>query len=232
MANNSLSSMRQQIILLNNDGIAFLQMGKINEACTFLTKASSMLGRMSNKRPPSRRSPPQRPSSYSWIDLSTDSFVASFSDRKLANESSLPFLFLRALRITSDVSCSGNGDICPLNLCWAVLYNLAISCHLLACQLGQAGNQHLRRAHELYEIVRNRFLAETPLEHRATVALALFNNAGYIYREFGMREQSVACLGKVRDMLSHLPGERLGTDWKLFGINVMLLQEPTIADAA
>jgi tetratricopeptide (TPR) repeat protein len=232
MAKNSLSSVRQQIILLNNDGIASLQMGKINEACSLLTQASSILGRMSNNSAPSRSSPSQRPISYSWIDFSTDSFVASFSDRKLANEISLPLLFLRTLRISSDVSCSGNGDICPLNLCWAVLYNLAISCHLLACQLGQTGNQHLRRAHELYEIVRSRFLAETPLEHRATVALALFNNAGYIYREFGMHEQSVACLGKARDMLAHLPGERLGADWKLFGINLMLLQQPTIADAA
>ena len=201
----------ERIIQINNQGIAFLQMGNASEACKVLTKASIL---MSNTRTAS-----DTPISFSWIDLSPETL-------KLSNESC--YLFLRSIRITSD-----NDDCSPSSMRWAVLYNLAISCHLMACELGQAGNANMRRAHELYEIIRGRFLPGVPMEHRTMVAVALFNNAGCIYREFGMHEQAKACLVKVREIMACLPVERQGLDRKLlFGINLALLRAPTIAGAA
>lgn len=216
---------RYQITSLNNNGVACLRMGNTRDACTILTKASSILGQM-NDNGSSRPSA----SSFSWLDLSTEPlFLSSFAEQKLPCESSLPFMFLRALRITP----TEDDDACPADLFWAVLYNLAISCQLMACQLGQKGNQHLRKAHELYEIVRSRFLVITPVEYRATVALAVFNNAGCIYKDVGMHEQSAACLHQVQEiMVTYFPKTQIQGKALLFGINLRLLQGPINAAAA
>jgi hypothetical protein len=222
--------MSREVIQLNNDGVTLFQMGKITEACTVLTNASSLLGRCLRQRNASHNATGfENQYSSTWIDLS---YAARSAGRKQNNDDSLSFLFLRALRVEANTYLPVQEMDCPLNLCWAVLYNLALSCHILACQNGAKGKGYLKRAHDLYEIVRTRFVPSEPSEQWATLSMALFNNAGCIYREFAMHNEYIACLGKVRDMLLRLPCENRDEDFKIFSLNLMVLQTPTNAAAA
>jgi hypothetical protein len=238
----SPSNKIRAITLLNNQGVSFLLMGQVNEACTYFARASTLLAGLSNNRQTQSCSIIENcPFGYNWIDLSKSN-ATGFSDQKPIAEGSLPFLFLRAVLISEcsendefelSYECGNSEDTSPGNQSWAVLYNLALSCHLLACLRGEKGGRpHLKRSHDLYGIVLNKFLIQAPPEHRAMLALALFNNSGCIYREYAMHTESVACLKKVREILASQLCENNVADLKIFGLNVMVLQRPMLAEAA
>jgi hypothetical protein len=170
----------------------------------------------------------------------TDSSSTTLCDRKLTNDGSLFFLFLKALRIGDECpseeppapdDCAG---ATPFDLSWVVHYNLALSCHLLGCQLGEQGHEHLQYAHDVYGFIIKHLLVQAPLEYWTILSLALFNNAGCIYREFAMHEEFVACLDLARDMLVSLPSDIVGGADMLteFELNLMILERPTSAGAA
>ena len=220
----TMMNKNQEVLLLNNQGVAYLYKGKVNEACSLFTRASQLFGLSGNNESQRRRT--MSPFGYNWIDLSA-SYISCLADRKLISAESLPFLFLQAVQITD---CTDIIDFEDQR--WAVLYNLALSCHLLACENGEMGSLHRKRAHDLYGIVLNNFMSQTPVEHRSILTLALFNNAGCIYRENAMHDAAEVCVGKVKEILVRLPHEKRGINSKAFGLNVMVLERHELAGAA
>jgi hypothetical protein len=184
----------QQCIQCNNEGIKHLESGDTVEASTAFAEASSTLGNYSQPQTP--RAGQKRRIQYStWVELSSKSVLYNIGNKKVACNEPLPILFLRAIAITP------SEDIDTFHLTWAVLYNLALACHLLACKLGANGRRHLKKSHELYDIIRKRYLPQVPSEQSAYLSLAIHNNMACIYQEFAMHIESESCLTKANEML-------------------------------
>lgn len=183
-----------EISQLNTKGIRDLQAGNVFDAFTTFGRASQMLGNILDLQLLQKRQ--AKCINYcKWVELF--SYDDSFDSNAFETSA---FLFLRAASIevpTMEVS----GDNYMTEVCWVVLYNLALSAHIYACKLGTNGQQHMRKAHELYEILRTKYLPNAASENAPMLALALHTNMGYIYHYFGMYDDARLCLQKAKEIM-------------------------------
>jgi hypothetical protein len=239
----TMSSVNQEVILLNNHSVIYLQMGNPGEAFRLLSEAFTQVNNLFECQAKRTNVVTHRPYRYKWVDFSGSMTNHVGGERKNRgnDDESIPFLFLRALQISNCdhddfeslcCSCGDSNEHCPCGIAWVVWYNLAISCHILGCRLGEKGRHYLDRAYHLYELVRGRILAQVPSKDWSTLLMAVFNNQGCIYHQYAMYEESHACLGKLRDVMVRMQGNRDGADWQVFCLNLMLLQKPRMAGAA
>jgi len=220
----------QQIITLNNCGTKHLQIGNLYDAFLCFTRASTILGHFKKT---SNQDASVSFIGASWLEISAKLLKKLSSRRGRARGVPLSNLYRRAIRLNGSMAADEKqNESRPLTLCWAVLYNLALSCHLLAYQDDKKDTTYLRRAIDLYEIVRINYLDSTPVEHKATQLLAIYNNLGCIYEYLGDADESDSCLRKVREFMDCLSSERYGADWKLFGLNIVALGRSRVANAA
>ena len=211
-----------QVCQANDEGVRYLQAGNTFDACNTLAKASSMLAHLPQQEQceaqPLQAGQKRRPEDfYHWVELSSNAYFDCIHG-DYYKETTPPSLFLRAVvtrrtaRTTNRTSTSTAGeDISPVDLCWIVLYNLALSCHIYGYKLGANGRQHVHKAHELYDIVRTQYLPQvfssassssSELQnHAAMLSLALHYNMGYIYQDFEMHEESQACLKRAKEVI-------------------------------
>jgi hypothetical protein len=120
-------------------------------------------------------------------------------------------------------------------LCWAVLYNLGLTCHLLACQAGASaeGRQHFARSMGLYELLMsNEYLDQVPANSSPIIALALCYNRGHIYSEFAMHDLAAQCLVYVQRALIQIRLQQPTTNIEETELNLILLNPPSTAGAA
>ena len=121
-------------------------------------------------------------------------------------------------------------------LCWAVLYNLALTCHLMACQAGASieGRENFARAMGLYQMLSHSvdFFDGVPACHRTTFLLGLWYNQGHIYSEFSSHELTARCVVHVQTLLIQLRFEQPSIDMSETELNLILLKPPSTAGAA
>ena len=201
-----------EISQLNTKGIRDLQAGNVFDAFTTFGRASRMLGNILDLVEIQLMQKRQAKciNYCKWVELSYD---ASFDSNSVETSA---FLFLRAASIEIP-TMEASRDNYMTEICWVVLYNLALSAHIYACKLGTNGQQHMRKAHELYEILRTKYLPNAASENAPMLALALHTNIGYIYHCFGMYDDAHFCWQKAKEIMVFA----LGGDKEII-LNLML----------
>jgi hypothetical protein len=221
--------MNRLAIDLNNSAIASLKQGNVLRAFELLSKASNIT--MNDVARHTHVDTGNSTYRFHWEDCSMAfSDKTPTSDRTVSWEGSVPFLFLRGLR----VSTPPHADIdrlCPCGFAWVIWYNLALCCSLLGTRLGDRGYGLLRTAFDLYLKVQRRIDNEPASMHWNVLQMAVMNNQACIYHDFAMREATTECLDKLATTLLTTPDLK-GEDRKSFFLNLQILSGHHIAPAA
>ena len=220
--------MNQLALDLNNHAIADLQAGNIVKAFELLSKASKIT--MSGVANHAHIDTASTTYQFHWEDCHSILSLRSFSSRVVAFEGSTPFLFMRALRVTTPFRQDIN-RLCPCGFAWVVWYNLALCCSLIGTRLGEKGILLLRTAFDLYQKVQRRIDREPPSKHWSILQMAVINNQACIYRDFGMREGEEERLEKLAIALLKSCDSK-GVDWDGFFLNLQILGRSSLASAA
>ena len=218
------------LIATNNDAIAYLKMGDLNESYSLLSEAVATLQKLIHEQPP--KSIPFR-YNYQWNDLTYS--IANYI-LKPSEQSVLPFLFQRCLTVKMPRKREIRANkLCPFGLCWVVHYNLALVAHLLGIQNAKSGKPYLQEAKRLYGMVCT-YVQSRRCSADYTVLVLLmgiWNNQGCIYMELGMDEQASNCLDRLRKLLmktrassNSFPG------WRYFYLNLYTLEKQRLVAAA
>jgi hypothetical protein len=222
--------MNRLAIELNNQAIAVLQAGNVIRAYELLSKSSNI----TMKAFASHTHTDTGNSTYRfhWEDCS-----AAFSNKVTSPgcstwEGSVPFLFLRGLRVSTPTTDDDDLDgSCPCGFAWVIWYNLALCCSLLGTRLGERGLTLLKSAFDLYQKVQHRVDSEPPSRHWKIMQMALMNNQACIYYDLAMREATTECLERLaRTLLTAT--DMQGEDRKGFFLNLQILGGHVNAPAA
>jgi tetratricopeptide (TPR) repeat protein len=212
----------RSLILTNNDAIAYLRMGELDESYLLLSEAVASLQNLTNREQPPKSTPFRY--AFQWDDLSYS--IANYV-LKASEQSGLPFLFQRCITIDMPRKREIRANkLCPYGLCWILHYNLAMVAHLIGIQKAESDKSYLREAKRLYGMVSAVILSRRCSPEYIVLLMGIWNNQGCIYRELGMEEQAETCLDRLRKLLirtrgcrSELPG------WRYFYLNVVSLEE-------
>jgi hypothetical protein len=129
----------------------------------------------------------------------------------------------------------------PSGVAWVVYFNLAITCNILGSQKARGGAGRLcyiEQAHHMYEAAARGLINEEmgPSKDWSTLLMTVFNNQSCIYyHEYAMYDESIACMKRVEELLARqAPCEYrgIGSDWRVFYLNILLLRKPKLASAA
>jgi tetratricopeptide (TPR) repeat protein len=221
------------LIATNNDAIAYLKMGELNESYSLLSEAVATLQKMIREQPPESTHVRYN---FQWNDLTYSNANCVF---KSLDQSSLPFLFQRCLTVdmpTRKREIRAN-KLCPIGLCRMFHYNLALVAHLLGIKKGESGKLYLQEANRLYGMVsaaiqQSRRLCSSSVGY-TVLLMGIWNNQGCVYMELGMDEQATHCLDLLRKLLmskkasiNQLPG------WSYFYFNLVTLEKQRLVAAA
>jgi hypothetical protein len=220
--------MNRLAIELNNQAIAVLQAGNVIRAYKLLSKSSNitMKGFASHPRIDTENSTYR----FHWEDCS-DAFSQKVTSAGRSSwEGSVPFLFLRGLRVSTPTDADVDG-LCPRGFAWVIWYNLALCCSLLGTRLGERGVTLLNSAFDLYQKVQRRVDSEPPSRHWKIMQMALMNNQACIYYDLSMREATAECLERLARTLLTAP-DMQGEDRKGFFLNLQILGGHVNAAAA
>lgn len=227
---DSSITMNCNAIDLNNRGVAELQSGDVVSAFQSLSKAANnvMVGIENHVHVNAGADVFH----FHWIDCS-----AECSQRKcLASgstswEGCAPFLFLRALKVTTSCSDEEVENLCPCGYAWVIWFNLALCCSVIGTRLGEKGRLFLEMGHDLYEKVQRRVHSEPPNKHWQVLAMAVFNNQACIFHDFSMQTATFNCLQRLAYTLSSCPDIEV-CDRGDFCLNLQILGSQTMAPAA
>ena len=255
--------MSKRIISLNNSAVLSLWTGHVAQSCRLLTEASSILTmirkNVQKKKMQQQQQQPEKEEEKkknmndgddhqtpSLSHSSNDPFFFSWVDMSNAYTSHEHLMIQRAVLIDDD-----DGDVDEADsidddkddgfdrasrLCWAVLYNLALTCDLMACQAGASteGREYFARAMGLYQMLSHSvdIFDGVPACHRATFLLGLWYNQGHIHSEFSSHELTARCVVHVQTLLIQLRFEQPKIDMSETELNLILLKPPSTAGAA
>jgi hypothetical protein len=164
---------------------------------------------------------------FHWVDCSSSSSEETIRQK----ESSSPFLFLRALRVTTACNDEEVDHLCPCGYAWVVWFNLALCCSVLGTRLGERGKRFLEMAYDLYEKVERRVDSEPPTRHWQILAMAVSNNQACIFYDFSMHGATIECLQRLASTLSSCQDMEV-EDRGDFCLNLQILSSQTVAAAA
>jgi hypothetical protein len=135
---------------------------------------------------------------FHWEDCSLEGnrtkIASSSSSSSSSSEGCAPFLFLRALRVTTTCAMEEVDQLCPCGYAWVIWFNLALTCSVLGTRLGEKGKLSLEMGYDLYEKVQRRVESELPSRHWRILAMAVSNNQACIFYEFSMHGATIECL--------------------------------------
>jgi hypothetical protein len=217
------------LIATNNDAIAYLMMGELNESYSLLLEAVTTLQKMIQEQPP--KSTRFRPN-FQWNDLTYSNANYIF---KSSDQSGLPFLFQRCLTVDMPRKREIRAnELCPFGLCSILHYNLALVAHLVGIQKAEHGKSYLQESKTLYDMVSAYVLSRRCSADCYTVLLmAVWNNQRCIYMELDMEEHANNCLDRLHKVLmstrassNHFPG------WRYFFLNLVTLEKQRSVAAA
>jgi tetratricopeptide (TPR) repeat protein len=218
------------LITTNNDAIAYLRMGELNESYSLLSEAVANLQKIIREEPP--KSTPFR-YKFRWHDLTYSNANYVF---KSSQESSLTFLFQRCLTVDMPRKREiRDNKLCPFGLCSILHYNLAIAAHLLGVQKEEFGKPYLHEAKRLYGMVSAYVQSRLRSADYTVLLMGIWNNQRCIYIELGMEEQAGNCFDRLRKLLM---GTRPSRNkclpvWSYFYLNLVTLdKQRSIAAAA
>ena len=251
-------SVSKRLISLNNRAILSLWTGHVAQSCCLLTEASSiltMIRRNVQKKKMQQQQQQQQQEKKNMNDgdnyqnpspthSSNFPFIFSWVDISFAYPSHENLMIQRAVLVDDDDGdddeADSNDDSDGLDrasrLCWAILYNLALACHLKACQAGASteGRENFARAMGLYQMLSHSadFFDGVPACHRTTFLLGLWYNQGHIHSEFSCHELTARCVVHVQTLLIQLRFEQPSVDMSETELNLILLKPPSTAGAA
>jgi hypothetical protein len=220
------------LIATNNDAIAYLKIGELNESYSLLSEAVATLQKLIRDQQP--KSTTFR-YNFRWDDLAYSIANCIF---KSSEQSGLSFLFQRFITVDMPRKREIQANkLCPFGLCWVLHYNLALVAHLPGIQNAESGKPYLHEAKRLYGMVctyiHSRRCSADYAVLLLVVIMGIWNNQGCIYRELGMEEQTNNCLDRLRKLLmstracsTKFPG------WRYFYLNLLTLEKQRLVAAA
>mmetsp|Transcript_135686 Transcript_135686/g.201800 ORF Transcript_135686/g.201800 Transcript_135686/m.201800 type:complete len:226 (+) Transcript_135686:137-814(+) len=195
--------MNQVAIDLSNRGVAELQRGDPVAAFQSLSKAANIV--MVGIHNHHHVSTGAEVFNFHWEDCSSAIAPRRPTESSPAWEGSTPFLFLRALRISTSTFATSVDEIehlCPCGYAWVIWFNLALCCSVLGTRLGEKGKLFLEMAYDLYQKVQRRVDSEPSNKHWKMLAMAVSNNQACIFHDFAMHGDAVICLQRLASTLS------------------------------
>jgi hypothetical protein len=166
---------------------------------------------------------------FHWVNFSVE--VGDLRKRPSSQEGCAPFLFHRALKLSTTCSEGEVDCLCPCGFAWVVWFNLALTCNVLGTRLGERGKLFLEMAHDLYQKVQLRVDSEHPSRHWQMLAMAVSNNQACIFYDFSMQHAAGECLQRLAVTLSvcyDIEVEDRGD----FFLNLQIMGSQTVAAAA
>jgi hypothetical protein len=167
---------------------------------------------------------------FHWEDCSLEGIRRkdAFSS---SSEGCAPFLFLRALRVTTTCAVEEVDTLRPCGYAWVIWFNLALCCSVLGTRLGEKGKLFLEMGYDLYEKVQSRVESEPPSRHWQILAMAVSNNKACIFYEFSMHGATIQCLQRLAFTLSSCEDLEV-EDRGDFCLNLQILGSQMVAAAA
>ena len=228
------SSQISSLIDTNNDAIAYLKMGELNESYSLLLEAVATLQKTIRDQPPTNITPSRY--NFHWNDLTFSNANGVFES---SEQSGLPFLFQRFITVDMPRRREIRSNrFCPSGLGSILHYNLALAAHLLGIQKAEYGKSYLQEAKGFYDMVfddvqSRRCCAADNTALLIVLQMGIWNNQRCIYMDLGMEEQAAKCLNRLRKLLirtrassRNLPG------WRYFYLNLVTLEKQGSVAAA
>jgi hypothetical protein len=236
------------IIVLNNNAIAYLQLGNVSEACNIMTQASNLFLHTQDAQKSSTKRR-HRDCTISWtkIQCSIEDNISNGENKQHGGENPTIYPYAPTLHkpccqvefCTENIcchQCQDDSDICPSNIAPVLWYNLALCCQLLGSDLGhytKEGKFYFDQSTRLYEKVYGSCCKEHPSHGLSTMKMAILNNQAGIYFEMGRQEACTTIMRSLSDILASISQSFLCKKWSVFYLNLMLLDaSPRSASAA
>lgn len=232
--------MISEAVRLNNESVMYLQKGNPLEAFHLLSMASELVAGNTRLQQQSQKGKGFHvPFHYSWAKLASPSFNGYLNLARSFDDGSSMSPYLQALHVClpwhawNSKKYGGNG-VCSCGIAWVLWYNEAIVCIILGLTLGgHFGNQYLKRAHELFELVMNRVGGRSQnCKDWITLKMAILNNQGCILQELSQFEEAKACLEQLKTAFLENPIQPNSHEWNIFCMNLALIRPSNAASAA
>jgi hypothetical protein len=233
--------MNQIAIDLNNRGVLDLERGDPTSAFTSLSKAANFTMNLieNHQHKMSSNNNAAAPDyQFHWTNCETN----NSNLHQETKDGCTPFLFLRALSISSPSSCCcpatppQDEDTCACGYAWAIWFNLALCCSVLGTRLGEKGRLFLEMGNDLYWRVQRRVDSESSVNnspHWQMLAMAISNNQACLFNDLSMQQASMECLQRLAKTLSSCGQDIEVEDRGDFCLNLQILgSSQTIAAAA
>jgi tetratricopeptide (TPR) repeat protein len=228
------TSIMNDVIVLNNNAIAYLQLGNFYDACRIMTQASSILILQTQDIQIMRRKK-CRDCTISWTKVRSCKRDSTNNTKRDENPTIYPYAptlikpccqkeFCTEKQCCRN--CKDDADVCPSNITPVVWYNLGLCCQLLGSDLGhhtKEGLFYFSQATRLYEKVYSSCGSERPSHGLSTMKMAVLNNQGGIYFEMGKQEACSNVMRSLSDILASISQSFLCRRWDTFYLNLMVL---------
>jgi hypothetical protein len=232
------------IIVLNNNAVASLRLGKVYEACNIMTEASNMFLHTQTDGIDTRRRR-HRDCTISWTTIECCDRDPARDTKEGERPAVYPFAPTPIKPCCQKEFCTDNicckeciddSDVCPSNIAPVLWYNLGLCCQLLGSKIGhdtKEGRFYFDQATRLYEKVYNCCASENPSYGLATMKMAVLNNQGGMYFEMGKHEACSNVMKCLSNILASVSQSLMCRIWGVFYINLMLVDaSPRPAAAA
>mmetsp|Transcript_20887 Transcript_20887/g.44064 ORF Transcript_20887/g.44064 Transcript_20887/m.44064 type:complete len:236 (+) Transcript_20887:249-956(+) len=223
-----------EIIVLNNNAIASLQLGNVCDACNLMTEASNVFLSTQDVQKKKRRRK-HRDCTISWTKVKccdtdpTNGILQGESPIVYTHAPTLIKPCCQKVFRTENICCTqcqDDSDICPSNVAPILWYNLGLCCQLLGLDLGYntiKGRFYVTQATHLYEKVYNSCGTENLSHGLSTLRMAVLNNQAGIYHVMGEQDACLNVMRYLSDTLESISQSFLCELWSVFYINLMVL---------
>ena len=216
----------QIAINLSNSGVEELREGDYNAAFHSLSKAVHIV--MMKIQNHVHNTAGSNLFVFSW-----ENCAAALAMTGMTKEGSVPFLSLRALRISTTEEDEVD-RLCPCGYAWAIWFNLALCCSVIGTRMGEKGAQFLEMAYDLYNKIQHRVENEPSRnsKHWTMISMIVSNNQACIFYDFAMHDESCRCLQRLASALEQCQDHMEVEDRGEFCLNLQILGGQTVAAAA
>jgi tetratricopeptide (TPR) repeat protein len=230
MVKKELDQTACSLIATNNDAIAYLKRGELNESYSLLSEAIAALQQLIREPPPPKSTTFRY--KFRWTDLRHS--IANYVLKSSEQQSGLLFLFQKCLNVDMPRKREiGVNKLCPFGISWILHYNLALVTHLLGIQKAEYGKPYLQEAKRLYGIVSTYVQSRRCSADYAVLLMGIWNNQGCMYLELGMEEHATNCLDRLRILLKCTrPSRNKMPTWRYFYLNLVTLEKQRSVAAA
>lgn len=227
----------QVAIELSNRGVQELSQGNYNAAFQSLSKAVNIVMMKIQNHVHVNSTGSNNVFVFTWENCN-ESAAKMNTPPTVAR--SIPFLSLRALRISTNIASEDNNEVnrlCPCGYAWAIWFNLALCSSVIGARLGEQGKPFLEMAYDLYEKIQHRVenepIRQRHSKHWTMISMIVSNNQACIFYDLCMHDDTIQCLQKLASALNSCDETVIGVeDRGEFCLNLQIMGDQTIAAAA